>query len=89
MSAAVERAKEALKGDDVTLFNEAGDELSQAFSAAGKEIYEAHAAEAGDAEASEEADAEAESEADVGDGTEAAADDDVVEADYEIVDEEK
>ena len=86
---AVERAKEALKGDDVTVFNEAGDELSQAFSAAGKEIYEAHASEAGDAQASDEADAEEESGADVGDDPEAVVDDDVVEADYEIVDEEK
>ena len=88
---AVERAKEALKGDDVTVFNEAGDELSQAFSAAGKEIYEAHAAEAGDAEVSEEGGDETESDADVGDETDAdaAAEDDVVEADYEIVDEEK
>ena len=86
---AIQNGKEALKGDDMTTFNEAGDELSQAFSAAGKEMYEA-AAETAQAEASEDAEAEAESEGEGGDDAQdAPADDDVVEADYEIVDEEK
>jgi len=82
---AVEKAKEALKGDDVTSFNEAGDELSQAFSAAGKEMYEQHVSEAADS-------AEAAAEAESGEEAEVAedeADEDVVEAEYEIVDEEK
>jgi molecular chaperone DnaK len=86
---AVEKAKEALKGDNTTTFNEAGDELSQAFSAAGKEMYES-AAETAEAEASETAEADGESGDDAGDAAEdMPADDDVVEADYEIVDEEK
>jgi molecular chaperone DnaK len=83
---AVANAKEALKGDDVTAFNEAGDELSQAFSAAGKEMYEQHVEEAAEAAGPEGAEF---------DGGEAPAepaedvDEDVVEAEYEIVDEEK
>jgi molecular chaperone DnaK len=81
---ALEKAKEALKGDDVAALNQAGDELSQAFSAAGKEMYESHAAEAQTAEApADEEPAAAAPEAGPAD------DEDVVEADYEIVDETK
>ncbi len=89
---AVEQAKEALKGDDLGTLNSARDELMQAFSAAGQEMYQSQAAEA--ETASEEAgDGETEGErreagGDEDGGSEAAADDDVVEADYEIVDEE-
>jgi molecular chaperone DnaK len=85
LNEALEKAKEALKGDDVTALNEAGDELSQAFAAAGKEMYETQAEEA---EAEVSADGE-------GAEPEAAAEEapvdeeDVVEADYEIVDEER
>jgi len=80
---AAEAAKQALKGDDLAAINAARDELMQAFSAAGQEMYQSQAAEAetpgGEAEAgSEEQAAEA-----------ATEDEDVVEADYEIVDEEK
>ena len=84
LTAAVGTAKEALKGDDLGTMNSARDELMQAFSAAGQEMYQSQAAEAG-----EPAHAEA------GGAEEAAApesepvDEDVVEADYEIVDEEK
>ena len=80
---ALSKAKDALKGDDLATLNSARDELMQAFSAAGQEMYQAQAAEAGAAEdASDE---------ETGDGTGngAAGDDDVIEADYEIVDEEK
>ena len=84
LDAAVEQAKTALKGNDTAQINEARDELMQAFSAAGQEVYQAQSAES-DAEGAEEDDAEAPAEAD------AANEDDegVVEADYEIVDEEK
>jgi molecular chaperone DnaK len=84
-------AKEALKGDDLDAINTARDELMQAFSAAGQEMYQAQAAESesdgegeGGAESYDEAEAEAEAA-----GDEAPVDEDVVEADYEIVDEEK
>jgi molecular chaperone DnaK len=89
---AKEKAKEALKGDDLEAINSARDELMQAFSAAGQEMYQAQAAEAG-GEATPDME-------DMAGGTgaqpggEAGAepveeDEDVVEADYEIVDEEK
>ncbi len=91
LDGAVEQAKEALKGDDLGTLNSARDELMQAFSAAGQEMYQSQAAEA--ETASEAGDGEAEGEGteaggDEDGGSEAAADDDVVEADYEIVDEE-
>ncbi len=41
---AVEKAKDALKGDDTGTINQARDELMQAFSAAGQEMYQAQAA---------------------------------------------
>jgi molecular chaperone DnaK len=86
---AVERGKEALKGDDTAAINSARDELMQAFSAAGQEMYQAQAAEAEemaaqDEEAASAEDMGAEEEAEAGSG-----DEEVVEADYEIVDEEK
>ena len=80
---ALSKAKDALKGDDLATLNSARDELMQAFSAAGQEMYQAQAAEAG---APEDAPDE---EAGDGTGNGAAEDDDVMEADYEIVDEEK
>jgi molecular chaperone DnaK len=76
---ATEAAKQALKGDDLAAINSARDELMQAFSAAGQEMYQAQAAAGGDA-------------ASDADGPAAEAmpgDEDVVEADYEIVDEDK
>ena len=77
---AVEASKEALKGDEAAAFNSARDELMQAFSAAGQEMYQSQAAEAEGGEDGEAAEGEA---------AEGASDDDeVVEADYEIVDEE-
>ena len=89
---ALEKGRQALKDDDTTAINQARDELMQAFTAAGAEMYQAQAAEAqadagddgaetgdfGADEVHEDADAEAR-----------AADDDVIEADYEIVDEGK
>ncbi len=88
LTGAVEQAKEALKGDDVDAITAARDELMQAFSAAGQEMYQAQAAEASEAEAAAEG-APAEEGAGGGADEAAPADEDVVEADYEIVDEEK
>jgi molecular chaperone DnaK len=77
---ALEGAKKALKeSQELPDLNKAHDELMQAFSAAGQKLYEAQAgaASTGDAEGAESAGAEGEAEPEV------------VEADYEIVDEEK
>jgi molecular chaperone DnaK len=87
LKGAVEKAKEALKGDDTGAINQARDELMQAFSAAGQEMYQTHAAsseapgpDTGDMGGARE-----------GTGEEApgTGDEEVVEADYEIVDEGK
>ncbi len=86
LDAALERGRNALKGDDTGEINEARDELMQAFSAAGQEMYQAQAAEAATEEqeaATDDGDAGAEGE------SAEAAEEDVVEADYEIVEEER
>ncbi len=81
---ALERAKEALKNDDTSAINSARDELTQAFSAAGSEMYQAQAAEAqAEAQAAEGEEAAAASEEEATEEE----DEEVVEADYEIVDE--
>ena len=77
---AVEDAKEALKSDDAAKMNEARDELMQAFSAAGQQVYQAQAGTAEGAEATVDEDPASE-----GDEQE----EDVVEADFEIVEEEE
>ncbi|MGH7554240.1 MAG: Hsp70 family protein, partial [Longimicrobiales bacterium] len=85
---AVERAKKALKQDNITELRSATDELMQAFSAAGQQFYQAQAAQ----EAAAGAEAGAQAEEPAGAGASAGArkgDEDVVEADYEIVDEDK
>jgi len=78
---ALEQAKRALKQDDAAEITRARDALMQAFSAAGQQVYQAQAAAGaesgtGDAQAAESATANN-------------ADEDVVEADYEIVEEDK
>ncbi len=89
LGAAMDAAKEALKGDNAATLNSARDELMQAFSAAGAEMYQAQAAEAQTAEATEEAGEDgAAAEAD-GAEAEGSDDDEVVEADFEIVEEEE
>jgi len=85
LGAAMDAAKEALKGDNAEALNAARDELMQAFSAAGQEMYQAQAAE-GAAEGAEGADG---AEAGTADDTSAEAEEEVVEADYEIVEDEK
>jgi molecular chaperone DnaK len=82
---AVEKAKEALKGDDTANFNSARDELMQAFSAAGQEMYQSQAAEAASDEEMQAEEEGAVSE----DETAEPEDEEVVEADYEIVEEEE
>jgi molecular chaperone DnaK len=82
---AVEKARVALKGDDIAALNAARDALMQAFSAAGQEMYQSQAQAAQSAPG-------AEAGAGAGGGPaggEAKPEEDVVEADYEIVDEEK
>jgi molecular chaperone DnaK len=78
---ALERAKKALKQDDVAELNGARDELMQAFSAAGQQMYQAQQQAAA-------AEGEGASGAEPPEGAEP-VDEDVVEADYEIVEEEK
>ena len=77
---ALERGKKALKQDDTTEINGAKDELMQAFSAAGQQFYQAQAQE------QQQAGVETESGEPAGAGARAAGQEDVVEADYEIVD---
>jgi molecular chaperone DnaK len=87
IQSAVERAKKALKQDDLSELTAAREELTQAFSAAGQQIYEAQAASAASAAEAAGAPGEAGPEAEQPAG--APHDDNVVEADYEIVDDEK
>jgi molecular chaperone DnaK len=85
---AVERAKKALKQDDVGELNAARDELMQAFSAAGQQMYQAEQA-AGSAPGAEGAGGPQPG-AEPGEAApEGSPEEDVVEADYEIVDEDK
>ncbi len=84
LESALERARKALKQDELGELNSARDELMQAFSAAGQQMYQAQAAQnaeqpAGAAEGAAEAEQPAA----------ATADENVVEADYEIVEEDK
>jgi molecular chaperone DnaK len=88
VDAAVERAKKALKQDDVNELRGARDELMQAFSAAGQQFYQAQAAQGAPEGEPEGATAGATSGAEAG-ATAGRAEDDVVEADYEIVEEDK
>ncbi len=85
LDAALEEAKQTLKGDDAEAMSAAREKLMQAFSAAGQQIYQAQAQEA-EAEGAETPGAEADPGADE---APAGEEEEVVEADYEIVDEEK
>jgi len=81
LESALEQAKEVLKGDNTDTLSTARDELMQAFSTAGQEMYQAQASEAGGEEANPEEGSTGE--------TQASTDEDVIEADYEIVEEEE
>jgi molecular chaperone DnaK len=87
LDAAAERARKALKQDDLAEVRSASEELSQAYSAAGAQMYQAQQGAGPDAGFSGGATAGAGFE---GDATaQATGQDDVVEADYEIVEDEK
>jgi molecular chaperone DnaK len=77
---ALERGKKALKQDDMTEINGAKDELMQAFSAAGQQFYQAQAQE------QQQPGVETDGGEPAGASARAAGQEDVVEADYEIVD---
>jgi molecular chaperone DnaK len=89
LDGATTAAKEALKGDDLEVINTARDELMQAFSAAGQEMYQSQAAESAEEDADEAGAEFDDQEAEVADDATPSDDEDVVEADYEIVDDEK
>jgi molecular chaperone DnaK len=87
LEAAAERARKALKQDDLAEVRSASEELSQAYSAAGAQMYQAQQGAGADAGFSGGATAGAGFE---GDATaQATGQEDVVEADYEIVEDEK
>jgi molecular chaperone DnaK len=82
IDASIERARKALRGDDLNEIRAAQEELSKAYSEAGQAFYQQQAAEGAPAAegAAPGADAGAQAKAKA---------DDVVEADYEIVDDKK
>ncbi len=83
IDSAVERSRKALRGDDMAEIKAAQEELTKVFSEAGQSFYQQQAAESQPGEPQGEAGGEP-----AADGAQAAADD-VVEADYEIVDDKK
>jgi molecular chaperone DnaK len=87
LDSAMETAKKALKQDDLSELQRARDELMQAFSAAGQQFYQAQAASQPQEPAG--AGAPGGGFSGFGDTAQPKAEEDVVEADYEIVDEEK
>jgi len=87
LNKALERAKEALKGNELGTITSARDELMQAFSAAGQEMYQTAAAQS-QPEPGPRPEPAAEEAPGKG-PTAKASDEGVVEADYEIVDENK
>jgi molecular chaperone DnaK len=87
---ALDRARKALKQDDVAELTAARDELMQAFSAGGQQFYQAQAAEQQAAQPGAAGQPGAEQPAGAAEQPAGATtDEDVVAADYEIVDEEK
>jgi molecular chaperone DnaK len=78
LDGAVERARKAHRGSDMNEVKAALEELTAAFQAAGQAVYAAGAAQPADATAQSD-----------GQGTADAKQEDVVEADYEIVDDSK
>jgi molecular chaperone DnaK len=87
LDGAVTKAKEALKGDNTATIKAAREELMQAFSAAGQEMYQQQAQEAQQSQT--ETQTETGPSGSAGGAPGGSADEEVVEADYEIVDEEK
>jgi molecular chaperone DnaK len=87
IDAAVERARKALRGDDLAEVRSAQEELTRVFSEAGQSFYQQQGAAAGAPEAGGPAGDPGD--AGAGAGATAGRQDDVVEADYEIVDDKK
>jgi molecular chaperone DnaK len=87
LESATERARKALKQDDLAEVRSASEELSQAYSAAGAQMYQAQQGAGPDAGFSGGATAGAGFENDA--TAQASGQEDVVEADYEIVEDEK
>jgi molecular chaperone DnaK len=87
VDAALERAKKALKEDSAGELTAAKEQLMQAFSAAGQQFYQSQSQAQGEAGPTAGMDEQPDVEASQAGAP--PADDDVVEADYEIVDEEK
>jgi molecular chaperone DnaK len=85
VDAAIERARKALRGDDMTEIRAAQEELTKVFSEAGQAFYQQQGQAGAQPAAGQPAGAGASA---GGDGAAKPADD-VVEADYEIVDEKK
>jgi molecular chaperone DnaK len=84
---AMERGKKALKQDDLAELNAAREELMQSFAAAGQLFYQAQAAQQQQAQPGAQPEEPAEEPA--GAGARTGGQEDVVEADYEIVDDNK
>src|SRR5438477_515073 len=82
IDAAIERARKALRGDDMNEIRAAQEELTKVFSEAGQAFYQQQAQAGATPEAGQPAGAATGAEP-------GAKQDDVVEADYEIVDEKK
>ena len=90
LEAAVERARKALRGDDMTEIRAAQEELGRAYNEAGQSLYKAdQTADAGAAGAAGAPGAPPGNGEPQAAGATAGRADDVVEADYEIVDEAK
>jgi molecular chaperone DnaK len=91
LDSAVERARKALRGDDMNEIRAAQEELNRAFSEAGQSFYAQSQSQPAGAEAGATADATGGSQTASGGSTAGTPPhgDDVVEADYEIVDESK
>jgi molecular chaperone DnaK len=85
IDAAIERSRKALRGDDMDEIRSAQEELSRVFSEAGQSFYQQQAQQSSGGESPPEG---APTGAPQGEGAGAKADD-VVEADYEIVDDKK
>ncbi|HEU4464385.1 MAG TPA: Hsp70 family protein, partial [Gemmatimonadota bacterium] len=86
LESAVERTRQALKGSDASEIRSAAEALQQAWMAAGREIHEAAQAQAAGAGAGAGTGG---AETDGGGPSEPAGGEEPVEADYEVVDEEK
>ena len=88
LESGIERARTALRGDDLNEIRSAQEELQRAYSEAGQSLYAQQGAAGGDAAAAGPEGAAPGAEQPAGAAAGKAADD-VVEADYEIVDEDK